>query len=102
MIRRPVHLRRSWLFLPGADPAGLQAGAECTADVVEQELEDFTPPARRPEARELAPSLYPAWRAAGRYAGDGATTRADWKSELEGRGVAGRVQLGCRGRVKTR
>lgn len=69
MIRRPVHLRRSWLFLPGADPAGLQAGAECAADVVVQELEDFTPPARRPEARALAPSLYPAWRAAGRIAG---------------------------------
>src|SRR3546814_8801545 len=58
-----------WLFLPGADPAGLQAGAECAADVVVQELEDFSPPARRPEARALAPSLYPAWRAAGRIAG---------------------------------
>ncbi|WP_370151777.1 CoA ester lyase [Ferrovibrio sp.] len=68
MTRRPVHLRRSWLFLPGANPAILEAGAIAAADVAIQELEDFTPPERRPQARQQAPALYPAWRAAGRVA----------------------------------
>ena len=67
--RRPPALRRSWLFLPGADREGLLAAAATGADVLIQELEDFTPPARRPEARALAPEIYHAWRAAGALAG---------------------------------
>ena len=35
------------------------------ADVLIQELEDFTPPERRPEARTMAAEIYSAWRAAG-------------------------------------
>src|SRR4029077_11678589 len=35
------------------------------ADVLIQELEDFTPPALRPAARLLAPDLYGSWRDAG-------------------------------------
>jgi citrate lyase subunit beta/citryl-CoA lyase len=67
--RRPPALRRSWLFLPGADRARLLAAAATGADVLIQELEDFTPPARRAEARALAPEIYGAWRAAGALAG---------------------------------
>jgi len=67
-VRRAPALRRSWLFLPGADLAALEAGPHCAADVLIQELEDFTPPERRPEARSLAPDLYARWRAAGRIA----------------------------------
>lgn len=67
--RRPPALRRCWLFVPGADRAALTAAAGTGADVLIQELEDFTPPERRPEARGLALELYDAWRAAGALAG---------------------------------
>lgn len=63
--RRPPALRRSWLFLPGADRAALLAATHSGADVLIQELEDFTPPGRRAEARAIAPEIYAAWRAAG-------------------------------------
>ncbi len=63
--RRPPRLRRCWLFLPGADREALTAAAATGADVLIQELEDFTPPERRPEARALAGEIYDVWRAAG-------------------------------------
>ena len=63
--RRPPALRRSWLFCPGADREALLAARNCGADILIQELEDFTPPERRPEARALAVEIYSAWRAAG-------------------------------------
>ena len=63
--RRPANLCRSWLFLEGANEAVLQRAPKSGADVLIQELEDFTPPALRPKARALAPGLYAAWRAAG-------------------------------------
>ena len=62
---RPAQLCRSWLFIEGANEAVLQHAAGSGADVLMQELEDFTPPALRPKARALAPELYAAWRAAG-------------------------------------
>jgi citrate lyase subunit beta / citryl-CoA lyase len=58
-------LRRSYLFLPGADRAALAAGISSGADVLIQELEDFTPPQHLPEARRLAPEMLAAWRKAG-------------------------------------
>ncbi|MEQ8700021.1 MAG: aldolase/citrate lyase family protein, partial [Bauldia litoralis] len=64
--RRPVRAQRSWLFVPGADAEALAAAPASGADVLIQELEDFTPPQRRPEARALARETYAAWRAAGR------------------------------------
>jgi citrate lyase subunit beta/citryl-CoA lyase len=67
--RRPPALRRCWLFLPGAERAQLQAAPKTGADVLIQELEDFTPPERRPEARAMAPEIYADWRAAGVLAG---------------------------------
>lgn len=63
--RRPAHLCRSWLFLEGANEAVLQGAAASGADVLIQELEDFTPPPLRGKARALAPELYASWRAAG-------------------------------------
>jgi citrate lyase subunit beta / citryl-CoA lyase len=62
---RPVRLCRSWLFLEGANETVLRQAASSGADVLIQELEDFTPPALRAEARRLAPSLYEDWRQAG-------------------------------------
>lgn len=79
--RRPAQLRRSWHFLPGADLPALDAGPASGADVLIQELEDFTPPERRSEARRLAPALYPAWRKAGAVA-------AVRVNPLEGDGLA--------------
>ena len=63
--RRPSHLCRSWLFVNGADEAALEAAPATGADVLMQELEDFTPPALRQKARELAPAVFERWRAAG-------------------------------------
>jgi citrate lyase subunit beta/citryl-CoA lyase len=58
--------RRTWLFVPGADEASHEAAARSSADVLIQELEDFTPPRLREKARGLAPTLYERWRAAGK------------------------------------
>ena len=61
-------MRRSWLFVPGADAEAHQRAAHSGADVINQELEDFTPPESRPKARALALKLYDQWRKAGAIA----------------------------------
>lgn len=66
---RPARLCRSWLLLEGANEAVLQRAASSGADVLIQELEDFTPPGLRPAARALAPELYRSWRTAGAVVG---------------------------------
>ena len=62
---RPPRLCRSWLFLEGANVEVLGRAGASGADVLIQELEDFTPPASRPVARALAVDLYRSWREAG-------------------------------------
>lgn len=64
-----ANARRTWLFVPGADAAAHEAAARSGADVLIQELEDFTPPEQRPQARRFAATLYERWRAAGALAG---------------------------------
>ena len=64
-MARPIELCRTWLFVAGADAAAHEAAAQSGADVLIQDLEDFTPPARRHEARMLAADLNASWRAAG-------------------------------------
>jgi citrate lyase subunit beta/citryl-CoA lyase len=64
-VQRP---RRTWLFVAGADEAAHTAAARSGADVIIQELEDFTPPDLRPRARELARTLYDRWRKSGALA----------------------------------
>lgn len=88
--RRPPDLRRCWLFLPGADRAALLAAPASGADVLIQELEDFTPPGLRPAARVLAAEVYAAWRAAGALAAVrvnplGTEGRADLEGVMPGR-----------------
>jgi citrate lyase subunit beta/citryl-CoA lyase len=61
-------VRRSWLFVPGADPAAHAAATRSGADVIILELEDFTPPELRPRARELSRKAFDSWRAAGALA----------------------------------
>ncbi len=67
-MRRPAELCRVWLFVAGADARAHGAAAASGADVLIQELEDFTPPHRRGEARALAPALYRHWRETGHVA----------------------------------
>ena len=64
-VRRPTPLCRSWLFLPGAEEEVLASAPESGADVLIQELEDFTPPQRRAEAHALADGVFQSWREAG-------------------------------------
>jgi len=68
VIDRAPALRRTWLFGAGADADVHRAMTMSGADVLIQDLEDFTPPARRPEARSLAPELYRQWRSSGSIA----------------------------------
>jgi len=64
-MERSPPSRRTWLFGAGADTSMHDAMAASGADVLIHDLEDYTPPERRAEARALAPSLYQRWRAAG-------------------------------------
>jgi len=79
--RKPVQARRSWLFVEGADDAALAAAPESGADVLIQELEDFTAPASRPHARAASPEVMERWRRAGAVA-------AVRVNPLEGDGMA--------------
>lgn len=58
-------MRRTWLFVPGADERAHAAAARSGADVLILELEDFTPPELRPKARALAAKAYGMWKKAG-------------------------------------
>ncbi len=57
-----------WLFVEGADPTALDQAGASDADVLIQELEDFTPPQLRPQARELCAGVLARWRARGKFA----------------------------------
>jgi citrate lyase subunit beta/citryl-CoA lyase len=61
-------LRRTWLFGPGADTAAHDAMLGSGADALIVDLEDFTPPARRAEAREALPRFVQGCRDRGRLA----------------------------------
>ena len=58
-------MRRTWLFVPGADIAAHRAAARSGADVIILELEDFTPPALRGRARRLSGEAFALWRGHG-------------------------------------
>ena len=58
-------LRRTWLFGPGADATAHDAMLASGADALIVDLEDFTPPARRAEARALLPRYVQACRERG-------------------------------------
>lgn len=62
--RRPTGLRRSWLFVGGAEEAHLIGAASSGADVIIQDLEDFTAPAQRSRGREISANVMGAWKAA--------------------------------------
>lgn len=62
---RGNELRRTWLFGPGADVAAHRAMLASGADALIVDLEDFTPPASRAQARGLLADLLRGWREAG-------------------------------------
>ncbi|WP_298242706.1 CoA ester lyase [uncultured Bradyrhizobium sp.] len=53
MVLLDPDLRRTWLFGPGADATAHTRMLDSGADALIVDLEDFTPPARRAEARSL-------------------------------------------------
>lgn len=57
MPRLDPDLRRTWLFGPGADPAAHELMFGSGADALILDLEDFTPPDRRDEARDNMPGF---------------------------------------------
>jgi citrate lyase subunit beta/citryl-CoA lyase len=59
-------LVRTWLFGPGADTRAHEAMQQSGADALIVDLEDFTPPPRREEARRGLAGLIARWRDAGR------------------------------------
>jgi citrate lyase subunit beta/citryl-CoA lyase len=61
-------LRRTWLFVPGADERAHEAAARSGADVIILDLEDFTAPELRAKARALSPDALDRWRKAGALA----------------------------------
>jgi citrate lyase subunit beta/citryl-CoA lyase len=63
--RRPTHLRRTWLFCPGADAGAQGAALEARPDVLVPDLEDLTPPPLRPRAREMILALLEKCRKSG-------------------------------------
>jgi citrate lyase subunit beta/citryl-CoA lyase len=65
---RDPDLRRTWLFGPGADANVHETMAASGADVLIADLEDFTPPDRREQARNLLAQFVGACRGYGRLA----------------------------------
>ena len=68
MSSHPVYApsqRLVWLFGAGASSETHRAMVASGAQVLIQDLEDFTPPALRAQARAMAPALFQAARAAG-------------------------------------
>lgn len=55
--RRPVALRRSWLFTSGMDEHAQAAALASGADVLVPDLEEFTAPSDRPAARPRVAAL---------------------------------------------
>ena len=50
---RPIHLRRSWLFVGATNEKDIQASFQSEADVCILDFEDFCSPKDRPKGRKL-------------------------------------------------
>lgn len=68
-MARDYELLRSWLFVPAADSAAIEAAAHSGTDVAIAEFEDFTPPDQRPAARKMLPDALAGWKSMGILAG---------------------------------
>ena len=65
---RPIHLRRSWLFVGAATENHIDEANESSADVCIQEFEDFCVPERREFARKIMPEVIATWKKSGKVA----------------------------------
>ena len=63
---RPLHLRRSWLFVGAANEFDIQASFESEADVCILDFEDFCLPKNRPLARKMLPKILEKWKGLGK------------------------------------
>ena len=65
---RPIHLRRSWLFVGAATENHIDEANKSPADVCIQEFEDFCVPERREFARKIMPEVIATWKKSGKVA----------------------------------
>lgn len=65
MSLKSPELRRTWLFGPGAHPPTHAAMTLSGADGLILDLEDFTPPELRPQARQNLPQVVQTWQDSG-------------------------------------
>ncbi|MBF96369.1 MAG: hypothetical protein CMJ13_03995 [Pelagibacterales bacterium] len=63
---RPLHLRRSWLFVGAANEEDIQASFASNADVCILDFEDFCPPNKRSKARKMLPEILKKWSQLGK------------------------------------
>lgn len=66
---RPLHLRRSWLFVGATNEDDIHASLSSDADVCILEFEDFCLPSNRPKGRKMLPEILKAWNKLGKVAG---------------------------------
>ena len=63
---RPLHLRRSWLFVGATNEADIDASFESEADVCILDFEDFCLPENRPKGRKMLKEILEAWNKLGK------------------------------------
>ena len=65
-LLKPLHLRRSWLFVGATNEIDINASYESEADVCILEFEDFCMPHDRPLGRKNLPSILEKWKRNGK------------------------------------
>ena len=63
---RPLHLRRSWLFVGAANEEDIHASFNSKADVCILEFEDFCLPKNREKGRKMLPEILETWHKLGK------------------------------------
>ena len=62
---RPLHLRRSWLFVGATNENDIKHSYKSEADVCILEFEDFCAPKERPLGRKNLPKILEDWKKKG-------------------------------------
>ena len=63
---RPLHLRRSWLFVGATNENDIKHSYKSEADVCILEFEDFCAPKERPLGRKNLPKILEDWKKKGK------------------------------------
>ena len=66
MKLRPLHLRRSWLFVGATNDNDIKHSYKSEADVCILEFEDFCAPKKRPLGRKNLPKVLEDWKKKGK------------------------------------